>query len=51
MMKVPFNDLSRAAHAQSDDLAAISRAVIDSGWFVHGPHWRAFQTEGPTTWV
>lgn len=42
---IPFNDLGRAAHAQSADLQRIMAEVVDSGWFVHGPHHQAFERE------
>lgn len=44
-MKVPFNDLSRAARAQSADLGALCAEVIDSGWFVHGRHHADFESK------
>jgi len=43
--KTPFNDLARAARAQSDDLVRIAAEVVDSGWFVHGKHHRAFEEQ------
>lgn len=40
---VPFNDLGRAARAQAPELARLMGVVVESGWFVHGPHHSAFE--------
>lgn len=44
-MKVPFNDLSRSARAQARDLTGLVAAVVDRGWFIHGPHHAGFETQ------
>ncbi|MEO7017176.1 MAG: DegT/DnrJ/EryC1/StrS family aminotransferase [Leifsonia sp.] len=43
--RIPFNDLSRVPTALSADLASVIASVIESGWFVLGPHHSAFETE------
>lgn len=40
---IPLNDLARAARGEADELSDLVSAVIDSGWFVHGPHHRQFE--------
>lgn len=42
-MIVPLNDLTRAARGQNKQLTALVSSVIQSGWFVHGPHHQAFE--------
>lgn len=42
-MIVPLNDLARAARSQQEQLTALITSVVQSGWFVHGPHHRAFE--------
>lgn len=42
---VPFNDLGRAVHAQLGNLRQITDAVLTSGWYVHGTHHAAFESE------
>lgn len=41
---VPLNDLSRALAAERQLLLDAAAAVIDSGWLVHGPAHRAFES-------
>ncbi|HSO69497.1 MAG TPA: DegT/DnrJ/EryC1/StrS family aminotransferase [Arachnia sp.] len=41
--QVPFNDLQRAANAQSAQLAEIFDVVRAGGWFVQGPHHARFE--------
>lgn len=43
MLPVPFNDLARASRRDSPKLQRVIDDVIRSGWFVHGPHHKAFE--------
>lgn len=43
MKRVPLNDLSRQNSALRDELSAVSRRVIDSGWFIQGEEGRSFE--------
>lgn len=44
-MKVPLNDLARAARTQADDLASVFSDVAASGWFVQGPQHGRFEEQ------
>lgn len=44
-MKVPFNDLKRAAAGESDSLLRRIRSVVDSGWYILGGEVRQFEEE------
>ena len=44
-MRVPFNDLVRAARLQHDELARATEQVLHDGWFLNGPNVRAFERE------
>ena len=44
-MKVPFNDLKRAALADGDALASRIREVVNSGWYILGNEVRQFEEE------
>ena len=45
MMRVPFNDLLRAAAEDGPGLKAALGSVVDSGWYVHGPQHQEFERE------
>lgn len=40
---MPFNDLRRPQVSQADDILAITRRVLESGWPIHGPQHQAFE--------
>lgn len=44
-MTVLFNDLSRGWLANSEEVREAVSQVIYSGWYIHGPEHRAFETE------
>lgn len=44
-MRVELGDLSRSLAAERAELLAAFAAVVDSGWLVHGPQHRAFESE------
>lgn len=45
MATVPLNAPGQALSAQRAELLAITARVIDSGWLIHGPEHRAFESE------
>lgn len=43
--KIPFNDLSREAANEKNELLEVIERVIGGGWFVQGPEHKAFEQE------
>lgn len=44
-MHVPLNDLERGYAEQADELRAVCQEVLESGWYVHGPHHDRFEEQ------
>src|SRR5215475_4369765 len=44
-MRIPTNDLKRAAAAHFVEISAAVQRVLTSGWYLLGPELEAFETE------
>jgi dTDP-4-amino-4,6-dideoxygalactose transaminase len=42
---IPINDLSRINSKEIDDLNSLIVEILNSGWYIHGPHLKSFETD------